>query len=435
MLTDFISSVQANEAVLALSIFVLSFFFITTEKFPTAITAMMGAFLLLIFRILSQEEAVNYIDFDTMGLLCGMMITVAVMRKSGIFELIAVKGVKFTKGDPWRILVVLSIVTGFLSAFLDNVTTVLIIVPLTFAIANTIKINPTPILIGEIIFSNLGGTATLIGDPPNIMIGGATHLGFMDFIYINTPVVVVVSVFTLLYLRLVYYKKLKSVVVDTSKIMAFDEAKTIRDRPFFMKSIFVFSIIILAFVTHHFHHVSLATIALGGGFILLLVNHQDPEEILKEVEWPTLFFFLGLFVLVGGLEKTGIIDIIADKMLGLTQGNMALTTQLILWLSSLSTTIINSIPFTATMISVIESFGQQLQTNIDPFWWALSLGACFGGNGTLIGAAANILVAGLTQKTPYPLRFKEYMKVGIPVIFISTICASLYLYIRFFAFN
>ncbi len=435
MLIEFITSIQGNEAIMALAIFVLSFFFITTEKLPVAITAIVGAFLLLVLRILSQEEAVSYVDFDTMGLLCGMMITIAVMRKSGIFELIAVKGVKLTGGDPWRILMVLSIVTGILSALLDNVTTVLIIAPLTFAIANTIKINPTPILIGEILFSNIGGTGTLIGDPPNIMIGGATHLGFMDFIYVNMPVVLVVSVVTILFLRLVYYKKLKSVVVDTSKIMAFDEAKTIRDKPLFVKSLFVFSLIILAFVTHHFHKLSLATIALGGGFILLLVNKKDPEEILKEVEWPTLFFFLGLFVLVGGLEKTGIIDIIAAKMLGLTEGNMAQTTQLILWVSSLSTTFINSIPFTATMISVIESFGHQLQTNIDPFWWALSLGACFGGNATLIGAAANIVVAGFTQKTPYPLRFKEYMKVGIPVMFISTICASAYLYIRFFAFN
>jgi Na+/H+ antiporter NhaD/arsenite permease-like protein len=418
--------------VIALVVFILAFLLISSETLPNAIVAMVGAFILLAFHILSQEEAMTYIDFDTVGLLCGMMITVAVLRKSGLFEYIAIKGIKLTKGNPWRILVVLSLVTAVLSAFLDNVTTVLIIVPLTFAVAETIRINPMPILISEILFSNIGGTATLIGDPPNIMIGGATHLEFVDFIYINTPVVIIVSLVTFWLLRLIYYKRLMSVTVDQRKIEAFDETRPIQNKKLLISSLTVFGLVIFAFVTHQWHGISLATIALGGGFIMMMVTKQDPEEILKEVEWPTLFFFLGLFVIVGGLDKTGVIGIVAEKMVEVTRGNLSSATQLVLWVSALSTTVINSIPYTATMISVIENMAATMSGDINPLWWALSIGACFGGNGTIIGAAANIIVAGFTQKTKHPLRFKEYVKIGLPLMLVSVIIASGYLYIRFF---
>lgn len=425
-------NIASTEIVITLVVFILAFLLISTETLPNAIVAMVGAFIILSFHILSQEEAIAYVDFDTIGLLCGMMITVAVMRKSGIFEYIAIKGIKLTKGNPWKILVVLSIVTAVLSAFLDNVTTVLIIVPLTFAVAETIRISPMPILISEILFSNIGGTATLIGDPPNIMIGGATHLEFMDFIYINAPVVLVVSLVTFWLLRLIYYKKLMSVTVDQKKIEAFDETRTIHNKKLLISSLSVFSLVIIAFVTHHWHEISLATVALGGGFVMMMVTKQDPEEMLKEVEWPTLFFFLGLFVIVGGLEKTGVIGIVADKMVDVTRGDLSAATQLVLWVSALSTTVINSIPYTATMISVIENMAATMQGDINPLWWALSIGACFGGNGTIIGAAANIIVAGFTQKTKFPLHFKEYVKIGFPLMLVSVIIASGYLYVRFF---
>lgn len=417
---------------LVLTVVVLVFFVITTEKLPNAVAAMSGAFILLAFHILTQEEAVSYIDFDTIGLLCGMMITVAVMRKSGVFEYVAIKGIKLTRGNPWRILVVLSIVTAVLSAFLDNVTTVLIIVPLTFAVAETIRINPMPLLISEILFSNIGGAATLIGDPPNIMIGGATHLTFLDFIYNNLPIVLVVSVVTMLILRMLYYRKLTSSAIDIKKIEAFDESRAIQDKRLFIHSMAIFALVILAFVTHHIHHINLATVALGGGFVMMLVTRQDPEEILKEVEWPTLFFFLGLFVLVGGMEKTGVIGIVAEKMIDVTKGDIAAASQLVLWMSAVSTTVINSIPFTATMISVIHNMAATIPGDIDPLWWALSLGACLGGNGTLIGAAANIIVAGFSLKTKYPLRFGEYAKVGIPLMLVSIVLVSIYLHLRYF---
>ncbi len=426
------SQINSFHVIVALGVFILTFTLITTEKLPNAVAAMLGGFLFVAFHIISQDEAIDYIDFDTIGLLCGMMITVAIMRKSGLFEYIAIKGIKITRGNPWRILVVLSIVTAVLSAFLDNVTTVLIIVPLTFAVADTIKISPLPLLISEILFSNIGGAATLIGDPPNIMIGGATHLGFMDFINNNLPIVIVVSIVTFGLLKLIYYKKLNAVEIDTSKVDAFDENRAIKDNKFLTKNLIVFALIIGAFMTHHIHHISLASVAIGGGFLLMMITKEDPEEILKEVEWPTLFFFIGLFVIVGGLEKTGIITYLADQMIIATDGEAVKASQLILWMSAVSTTFINSIPYTATMISVIENMGEAAGGDIDTLWWALSLGACFGGNGTIIGAAANIIVAGFTQKTDYPLRFKDYIKVGLPLMLVSVVLASVYMYVRYF---
>lgn len=432
MLAAITGEISSIHVITALVVFILTFTLITTEKLPNALAAMFGGFLLIAFHILSQEEAIEFIDWDTIGLLCGMMITVAVMRKSGLFEYIAIKGIKITGGNPWRILVVLSVVTALLSAFLDNVTTVLIVVPLTFAVADTININPLPLLISEVLFSNIGGTATLIGDPPNIMIGGATHLGFTDFLLVNVPVVIIVSFVTFGLLRMIYRKKLISVEVNKDKISAFDEMRALKDKSFYIKNLIVFGLIIIGFITHHQHEISLASIALGGGFLLMIVTNQEPEEILREVEWPTLFFFIGLFVIVGGLEKTGIITYIADQMMMVTEGQTSIATQLVLWMSALSTTFINSIPYTATMISVIENMGNTIGGNVDPLWWALSLGACFGGNGTIIGAAANIIVAGFTQKTDYPLRFVEYLKVGLPMMLVSVIIASGYLYLRFF---
>lgn len=418
--------------IIAIVIFLLALTFIITEQLPNAIASMVGGFLLIAFHIIDQEEAIHYIDFETIGLLAGMMISVAVMRKSGLFEYIAIKGIKITGGNPWKILVVLSVITAVLSAFLDNVTTVLIIAPLTFAVTDSIKTDPTPILISEILFSNIGGAATLIGDPPNIMIGGATHLDFMDFLYNNAPVVLIVSMVTFILLRIIYFKKLNGDNSLTSTVNAFDEKRVIEDKKLFWQSFIIFLIIILAFVTHHYHKINLASISIGGGFVMMMITRQNPEVILKEVEWPTLFFFIGLFIIVGSLEKTGVIHKVADKIIEITHGNTSTATQLVLWISATSTTFINSIPFTATMISIIENMETTMDGSIEPLWWALSLGACLGGNGTLIGAAANIIVAGFTQKTKYPLKFSKYMLVGIPLMLVSVAIVSVYLHVVHF---
>ncbi len=425
-------TIQPFHEIAALIFFAVTILLIIIEKLPQAVTAMVGAFLFIVFQIITQEEAIAYIDFDTIGLLVGMMISVSVMRKSGIFEFIAIKGIKMTKGNPWRILITLSIVTAFLSAFLDNVTTVLIIVPLTFAVADVIDINPLPILISEVLFSNIGGAATLIGDPPNIMIGGATDLDFMAFLDNNLIPVVIVSIVSIVMLRLYYFKQLNQSSVEESVIQSFDEKRTITNKKYLAKALVLFFLIIGMFVTHHMHGISLASIALGGGFLLMAVTIENPEEMLKEVEWPTIFFFVGLFIMVGALEKVGIIEKVAHQLLLFTNGEVAFATQLVLWVSALSTSVINSIPFTATMISVIKNMAESMNGNVEPLWWALSLGACFGGNATLIGAAANIIVAGMTQKSPYPLRLVQYIKVAVPITLMSTIVASIYLYIRYF---
>ncbi|MBN2166860.1 MAG: ArsB/NhaD family transporter [Marinilabiliaceae bacterium] len=414
-----------------LVVFVVTFAAISLEKVNNAIAAMVGAFIILSFRVVSQEEALHYVDFDTIGLLFGMMLIVTVMRKTGLFEYIAIRGIKLTNGNPWRILVILSLITAVLSAFLDNVTTVLIIVPLTYAVTDSLNIDPIPILISEILFSNIGGAATLIGDPPNIMIGGSSHLEFIDFINNNLPIVVVIGAVTLLILRFIYYKKMIAGNLEPADIMSFDEHRAIQDKSFFVETLTVFLIVIAGFVAHPLHQVSLATIAIGGGFVLMLVTRQDTEETLSRIEWPPLFFFMGLFVIVGGLEKIGVIKYLAKNIIVLTDGDIDLTAQFILWLSALSTTVINSIPYTATLISVIHDMVPQLEGNTEVLWWALSLGACLGGNGTIVGAAANIIAAGFSQKTAYPLTFMKYLKIALPLMLVSIVLVSVYFLIRY----
>lgn len=418
----------------SLAVFVLTFFFIITEKLPNSVAAILGGALVIIIHLLTQDEAVDFIDFDTIGLLCGMMLTVAVMRKTGLFEYIAIKGIKLTKGNPWKMLIMLAMVTAVLSAFLDNVTTVLIIVPLTFAVTDAIKLNPMPFLISEILFSNIGGALTLIGDPPNIMIGGATHLTFTDFIINNFPIILIVGFVTFRILKVLYYKKLMAFEIEEGKVEAFDEKRTIQDKRFLWISLTVFILVILSFITHNMHHINLATLALGGGFLMMMVTKQDPEKVLKEVEWPTLFFFIGLFVIVGALEKSGVIGFIADSIMKSTGGDLDIAMQLIVWLSAVASSFIDNIPFTATMISVIKDMAALTDQNIDQLWWALSLGACLGGNGTLIGASANIIVAGFSQKTPYPINFKAYFKVGFPLMLVSIVLVSVYLYVKYSVF-
>lgn len=424
-----------SAAFIAIVIFIVTYIFIITEKIPSAVLTMTGAFFLLLFGILNQERAISFIDFNTLGLLIGMMVCVAILRKTGIFEYLAIKAAKSTQGDPWRILVSMALITAVLSAFLDNVTTVLIIVPITFAIADAVKMNPMPLLIAEILFSNIGGTATLIGDPPNIMIGGATELGFMDFLSVNLPVVIVISIFVLFCLKKIYAKNLIPVVDAKERLTGFDEKRTITDFKFLIKSLALFSLVLLGFIFHQLIGLDLASIALGGGFIMLLFSGLDPEEILQEVEWPTIFFFIGLFVLIGGLEETYVILALSQKMMSITGGVLYRMTMFILWLSAFSTTLLNSIPYTATMISIIKSIAKVSPFGVRPLWWALSLGACLGGNGTIIGAAANIIVVGFSRRSNHQIKFFDFFKIGFPIMIGTILISMVYLHLRFFAFR
>lgn len=412
-------------------LFVIVYGIIISEKIHRTIIALFGAVLLLVLGILEQTEAIGYIDFNTIGLLTGMMIIVGITRKSGVFEYMAIKAANLAKGEPIKILVALAIVTAVASAFLDNVTTVLLIVPVTISICKALEINPVPIFLTEIMASNIGGTATLIGDPPNIMIGSAAPYGFMDFVINLTPVVVVIFIVTILLLKIIYKKQLQTSDENKAKICAMNPAEAIRDTVILKKSLSVITLVIIGFVTHQYLGLESATIALTGAALLLLLTREDPDEILHTVEWTTLFFFIGLFILVGGLEKVGIIESMAREAVALTHGNLTATTILILWFSAIASAFVDNIPFVATFIPLIKEIGVISHMSIAPLWWALSLGACLGGNGTIVGASANVIVSGISAREGHPITFLGYMKIAFPLMLVSIVIATIYLLIFF----
>lgn len=408
-------------------LFLIVYAFIISEKIHRTVIALTGAVLLILLGILVQHEAINYIDFNTIGLLLGMMVIVGITRKSGVFEYVAIKAAHSTGGDPLKILIALSIVTAVASAFLDNVTTVLLIVPVTISICYVLDIPPVPIFIAEIIASNIGGTATLIGDPPNIMIGSAADLGFMDFIINLTPVIIVIFIITVFLLKLIYKDQLKTTDQNKEQLMKMDANEAIKDPVLLKRSLTVIALVILGFVLHQYLGLESATIAIAGAAMLMLVTGEDPEEAFLTVEWGTLFFFVGLFILVGGLEKVGIIESMAREAVNLTNGNQTMATILILWFSAIASAFIDNIPFVATFIPLIKEMGQIGHMNIAPLWWALSLGACLGGNGTIIGASANVIVSGISAREGHPLSFVGYMKIAFPLMLVSIVISTAYL--------
>lgn len=412
-------------------LFVVVYAVIISEKIHRTIIALFGAVLLLVLGVLLQHEAVSYIDFNTIGLLTGMMIIVGIARKSGMFEYMAVKAAHYSQGDPARILIALGIVTAVASAFLDNVTTVLLILPVTIAICKSLEINPIPFFVTEIMASNIGGTATLIGDPPNIMIGSATGFGFMDFIVNLSPVIIVIFVITILILKLIYKDQLQTSEENKAKIRSMDPDDFIKDMIILKKSLVVIALVIIGFILHQRLGLESATIALTGAALLLLLTREDPEEVLLTVEWSTLFFFIGLFIMVGGLVKVGIIERLAREAVALTNGNLNATAFLVLWFSAVASAFIDNIPFVATFIPLIKEIGIIGHMSVEPLWWALSLGACLGGNGTIIGASANVIVSGIAERHGCPITFLGYMKIAFPLMLLSVVIASLYLWAFF----
>lgn len=413
-------------------IFLLVYAIIISEKIHRTVIALAGAVLVIILGVISQEQAVQAIDFNTIGLLTGMMIVVGITRRSGVFEYVAIRAAQYTKGDPVKIMVALSIITAIASAFLDNVTTVLLLVPVTFSLCDELEINPIPFLIAEIISSNVGGTATLIGDPPNIMIGSGAGLGFMDFIVNLAPVIIVVFIITIILLALIFRKSLVVAPEKQQRIMVFNATDFIKDYALLKKSLFVLSLVIIGFILHQSLHLESATVALAGAALLMLIaRDNEPEEVLLTVEWPTIFFFIGLFILVGSLENVGIIESIARKTLDLTHGNQSVTAMTILWMSAIFSAFVDNIPFTATMIPLIKSMGQLSGMQLDPLWWSLALGACLGGNGTLIGASANLVVAGMSSRRGVVITFLQYLRYGFPLMLVSIVIATVYVYLRY----
>jgi len=416
---------------IALSIFIVTYAVIVSEKIHRTKIALVGAIGVLLLKIMSQEEAVKTVDFNTLGLLIGMMIIVAISRQTGIFQYLAVKAAKMVKGSPGKIMVVFFVLTAVASALLDNVTTVLLFTSIIFAITDVLDINPVPFLIAEVLAANIGGTATLIGDPPNIMIGGATGLGFNDFIINLIVPVTVTGVVTCWLLYIIYRKQMTVSEEKQRKVMELDEHAFLSDRSLLIKSLTVLLLVMVGFILHQALHLESATVAMAGAAVLLLISGMEPEETFHEVEWNTIFFFIGLFILVGGLEVTGIITMVAKWGLDVTQGNVVLMNFLVLWLSAFASAFIDNIPFVATMIPLIKSMATVGQMDVTTLWWTLSLGACLGGNGTIIGASANVVVSSIAAAHGRPISFGYYFKIAFPLMIVSIIISNIYIYIAY----
>jgi Na+/H+ antiporter NhaD/arsenite permease-like protein len=404
--------------------------------------ALLGAGLMISLGLINQEEAVDGIDFNTLALLTGMMLIVAISRRCGIFQYVAIVSAKAARASPAGILAMLAIVTAIISALLDNVTTVLLIAPVTLVICRELKVKAYPFLFSEIMASNIGGTATLIGDPPHILIGSAANLSFMDFVHALTPVIVVVLLVNCALIHLIWGRSMRATAEAKARVMALDHRDAITDRPLMRKSLVVIALVIVAFVFARMLGLEAGTIALFGAAILLMLDnvgrpvedqHHRLIESFNEVEWITIFFFVGLFIVVTGVEHAGLLKMLADWLVGVTHGDRWLMGVSILWVSAVLSAIIDNIPFVATMIPVIKNMAPTFGGDqaLLPLWWALSLGACLGGNGTLIGASANLTVAGIGERAGVPFRFIEFLKVAFPLMLVSIVISHLYLAWRY----
>ena len=411
---------------------------VVSEKIHRAVAALAGAVTLLVVSSISAigtgslvifpnfESALESIDFNTLAVLCGMMMFVGVVKLSGMFEFVAIKSAKLCKGDPWKIMVVFAIITAIFSAFLDNVTTILLIGPMTIMLCRTLKIDATPFLLVEILASNVGGTSTLIGDPPNIMIGSAAGLTFFDFIRYDAPIVVVMMVVIIIIFKFLYGRKLHVAQEDMQHVMELDENDAIENHFLFRVSIVMIVFVTVAFMAHGALNLESGVIALTAAAIILLVSRADLEEVIHDVEWPTIGFFLGLFIVVGGMEHTGVIEMIGTWMVEITGGDIILLIIVLVWGSAILSAILDNIPFVATMIPIIAVMQAQ-GVDVAPLWWALSLGACLGGNGTLVGASANVVLSSIANREGYPISFMSFTKIGFPIMLVTTAIATVYL--------
>ena len=417
--------------IISIVIFLLVMVAIVSEKVHRAAASLAGAVILLVTHVLTVDSAIEHVDVNTVGVLVGMMLFVAVVKNSGLFEYIAIKSAKLTHGKPWAIMAVFTIITAVLSAFLDNVTTVLLVGPMTLAITSILKVNPVPFLLTQILASNMGGTATLIGDPPNIMIGSEAGLGFADFILNTAPVIVIIMAASLLCFYLMFGRKLKVSNDAMQAVMELDENRAIKDKSLLIKSVVMIGLVVIGFMFHSSLGMESCTIALLAAVIMMIVGKQDVEDVIMGVEWSTILFFIGLFVVVGGMEENGVIDQLATLLIGMTGGNMVLTMLIILWVSAIVSSFLDNIPFVATLIPMILAIQAESGMDVTPLWWALSLGACLGGNGTLIGASANVVLSGISNKNGYPITFMSYLKVGFPMMILSVAISMVYLLLRF----
>ena len=419
----------------AVVIFIAAYALIISEKVHRTIVGIFGAMLMILTGIISQETAIHHIDFNTLGLLMGMMIIVNITSETGLFNFLAIWSAKKVKAQPVKLLVALSLLTAVCSAFLDNVTTVLLTVPITFNIAEQLKVDVKPFLMAQIISSNIGGTATLVGDPPNIMIGSSVGLNFMDFIFNLSIPAIIIFVVTVAIMVVMYGSKLHTKVELQDKVMRLNEKAQITDAVLLKKCLFVLAVTMSLFIMHGTLHLETATAALTGAGLLLLITYSHNEgmiaKVLSKIEWLAIFFFAGLFVLVGALVETGVIRMMAAEAIEITNGSVPGTAILILWMSAIASAFIDNIPFVATLIPLIKDMGEMGLSNLEPMWWSLALGACLGGNGTLIGASANVVVASMAAQRGKPISFINFMKTAFPLMVLSIIISTIYVWVRY----
>ncbi len=425
------------KVVFAVVTFIVIFAIITTEKINKTLISLLGASLFILTAVIPQKKAFGEVDWNVIFLLIGMMIIVGITRQTGLFQFIAIKMAKIARGEPFKILLFLSLTTALFSAFLDNVTTVLILTPITILIAVELGISPTPFIISEVLASNIGGTATLIGDPPNIMIGSAAHLSFIDFLVNLGPLILIIIVIYSFIAYLLWGKKMQVPNEKKARIMEFDESKFIEDKPLLVKSLSVLALVIVGFLFHNALDIEAATVALGGATLLMLITKEhDVARFFHEVEWETIFFFIGLFILVAGLVELGVIKLLAHELIAMTHGNLRTTSLVVLWGSGAISGVVDNIPYVATMIPLVEDFGKEPamlanHVSIVPLWWSLAAGACLGGNATLIGASANVVATGIAGKNGHKISFLEFTKYGALITVVNLLVTSAYIYFRY----
>ena len=427
-------------SLIAITVFVVAYLFIATEKIPKMIAALAGAAVILALGVTGSEDAFyshdTGVDWDVIFLLLGMMIIVSVLRKTGVFEYVAIWAAKRAKGSPLRVMILLTLITAVASALLDNVTTVLLIAPVTLLLCDRLGIKPVPFLIAEVLASNIGGAATLIGDPPNIIIGSRAGLAFNDFLLNLGPIVVIeLLVFTLVLPRLFR----GSFTVDPDRVadvMALDEREAIRDRGLLVKCGAVLLAVFAGFVGHSLLHIEPSVVALLGAGILVLLSKSAPKDYLAGVEWETLLFFAGLFIMIGALVKTGVVGNLAKLAADATGGNTLFAVLLILGVSALLSGLIDNIPYVATMSPLVLALTNDIAdpTHSEALWWSLALGADFGGNMTAVGASANVVMLGIAARSGFPISFWEFTKKGAVITVITIIVAAPYLWLRYFVF-
>ena len=415
---------------LAGGIFLVAYALIASERIDRTLVALLGGLLVVVLGVIDQEEAFAAIDFNVIFLLAGMMVLAGGLSKTGFFEYVAGYAIHLSRGQPFRLLIILSLLTALLAALLDNVTTVVLLTPVTLSIARTLRVSPFPYLISQIFASNIGGTATLIGDPPNILIGSAAGLDFGDFLVNLAPVVVLILVAFVGIMWLAFGRRMEDDASRLDILATVDPAAAIKDRPLMVRALIILALTLVGFLFHSVLGLEAATIALLGATVLMIVGPLDPHEALRDIEWSTLFFFVGLFMLIEAVVHVGIVGGVADALAEAAGGNLTVATMGILWFSAVASAIVDNIPYTATAIPIVQ---QLAETGLDaePMWWALALGACLGGNLTIVGASANIVVANLAARDGHPITFMQFLRYGLGVTIASLLISTVYVWLRY----